>query len=133
MECAYHPGVEAAAVCRNCGRPVCSDCTMEIGGKLYCRPCVSRGAGLPKKPPGPSGTAITAFVLSVVGFAVCITAIPGFILGLSELKKIRAGQSSEAGRGFALAAAIIGGILTGITLLVIIFYIIVIIIAIVAS
>lgn len=138
MECAQHPGVGAIGVCTNCGRAVCGDCRMELGGKLLCRTCVSLGAGItrikPSGPPtGPSGVAITAFVLSVVGFFFCITGIPGFVMGLSELKKIGRGESPAAGRGFALAAAIIGGIFTGIIALIIVFYFVVIIIAIATS
>lgn len=138
MECASHPGVGAIGVCTNCGRAICGKCRMELGGKLLCRTCVSMGAGvtMPKPagaPTGPSGVAITAFVLSVVGFFFCITGIPGFVMGISELKKINRGESPAAGRGFALAAAIIGGIMTGILALLVLFYIVVIIIAIATS
>ncbi|MEK7816816.1 MAG: DUF4190 domain-containing protein [Actinomycetota bacterium] len=115
---------------------------MELGGKLLCRTCVSMGAGIVRtkpagaptvKPAGPSGVAITAFVLSIVGFFFCITGIPGFVMGLSELKKINRGESPVAGRGFALAAAIIGGIMTGLIALIVLFYIVAIIIAIATS
>lgn len=138
MECAFHPGIGAIGVCTNCGRAICGECRMELGGKLLCRTCVSMGAGIPvtkpvRAPAGPSGVAITAFVLSVVGFFFCITGIPGFVMGLSELKKINRGESPVAGRGFALAAAIIGGIMTGLIALLIIFYIVVIIVAIATS
>lgn len=137
MECAHHPGVSAIGVCTNCGRAMCGDCRMEIGGRLLCRTCVSMGAGLPKRPAGasagPSATAITAFVLSVTGLFICLTGIPGFVLGLAELKKINRGESPMEGRGFALAAAIIGGIIAGVTALVIVFYIVIIIIAIATS
>ena len=107
---------------------------MEMQGKAYCRTCVSKGVGL-RNPPseGPGTMAIVAFVLSIVGISNCATAVPGMILGIIELKKINRGESPEKGRGFALAAAIIGAVLTGLLAIVLLFYMVVILISIGAS
>jgi hypothetical protein len=43
----------------------------------------------------------------------CITAVPGMVLGFVELSHIKSGESPAAGRGLALAGAIIGAVITG--------------------
>ena len=65
----------------------------------------------------PSGLAITALVLGIVGvvcswvivlnFALGIAAL---IIGIIEFKKISAGTSSPKGRGMALAGIILGSV-----------------------
>ncbi|NYF56732.1 DUF4190 domain-containing protein [Micromonospora purpureochromogenes] len=63
--------------------------------------------------------AIAALVLSLVGFASCITAPVGAILGHVAMKQIR--QTGEGGEGMAKAAIIVGWILTGLLLLLLAF------------
>ena len=41
MDCAYHPGREAAVACINCGKLICLECKTELGGKNYCSPCAN--------------------------------------------------------------------------------------------
>lgn len=41
MSCAIHADIEATGYCRNCGKPFCAQCTREVGGVLYCEPCLS--------------------------------------------------------------------------------------------
>ena len=41
MECHNHPDKEAVANCSFCGKPVCPDCIMEIGGNVYCKDCIN--------------------------------------------------------------------------------------------
>ena len=59
MNCANHPGAAAAAYCRTCGKPLCSSCSREIKGVVYCENCLAeRLAGsqpppLPLPPPPP--------------------------------------------------------------------------------
>lgn len=134
MDCYYHPGTPAAGVCTQCGNAICSQCRMQIQGKAVCRACVAKGAGLARPASeGPSTMAIVAFVLSIVGISNCATAVPGMILGIIELKKINRGESPEKGRGFALAAAIIGAVLTGLLAILLLFYAVVILISIGAN
>lgn len=40
MECCNHPGKEAGGICVHCGRLLCPDCILRVGGKNYCRDCV---------------------------------------------------------------------------------------------
>jgi hypothetical protein len=81
--------------------------------------------------PKTNGMAIAALVLSLVGVASCITAPVGAILGHVARKQIR--QSGESGEGMALAAIIVGWILTGLLVLVILVYVVVIVFAVAAA
>lgn len=36
MVCLNHPDREAAAVCAACGKPLCSECMLDIDGAVYC-------------------------------------------------------------------------------------------------
>lgn len=37
MKCTNHPEVDAQGMCVYCGKPFCSDCLVEVKGKLYCK------------------------------------------------------------------------------------------------
>ena len=37
MKCTKHPEVDAAGVCAYCGKPFCSDCLVEVKGRMYCK------------------------------------------------------------------------------------------------
>ena len=41
MECHNHPDREAVANCAFCGKAVCPECSMEIGGNIYCKDCIN--------------------------------------------------------------------------------------------
>src|SRR5579871_4601684 len=42
MTCVTHPGVEAVAYCRICGRAMCSECKRDVNGAVYCETCMQR-------------------------------------------------------------------------------------------
>lgn len=42
MTCVTHPGVEATAYCRICGRAMCTDCKRDVNGAIYCEACMQR-------------------------------------------------------------------------------------------
>ena len=51
-KCAYHPEREVVGACVDCGRLVCAECKVELGGKIYCNSCVDKIAvGGPTPPP----------------------------------------------------------------------------------
>jgi hypothetical protein len=72
MNCATHNDLAAVAFCRTCGKPLCSACTRDVRGVIYCEPCLAArlegtapAAGfLPPQPgfprPGNVATAATA-------------------------------------------------------------------------
>ena len=37
MKCTNHPEVEAQGMCAYCGKPFCSDCLVEVKGRMYCK------------------------------------------------------------------------------------------------
>ncbi len=41
MKCANHPTVDSVAFCGQCGKPLCADCKREVGGMIYCEPCLA--------------------------------------------------------------------------------------------
>lgn len=51
MTCAVHTDVEATGFCRNCGKALCPECTRDVGGALYCEPCLREKVATPQIPP----------------------------------------------------------------------------------
>lgn len=41
MNCATHPDIAAVAFCRTCGKPLCSNCTRDVRGVVYCESCLA--------------------------------------------------------------------------------------------
>lgn len=41
MKCAVHTDVDATGYCRQCGKPLCPQCTRDVRGALYCEDCLS--------------------------------------------------------------------------------------------
>jgi hypothetical protein len=41
MNCATHNDVAAMAFCRTCGKPLCSTCTRDVRGVIYCEACLA--------------------------------------------------------------------------------------------
>lgn len=37
MKCTNHPEVEAQGMCAYCGKPFCSECLVEVKGRMYCK------------------------------------------------------------------------------------------------
>ena len=56
MKCAVHADVDASGYCRNCGKPMCTACTREVKGALYCEDCLGTlvSAAPAASPPGTS-------------------------------------------------------------------------------
>jgi hypothetical protein len=59
--------------------------------------------------------ALVALILSLVGFVIGVSAPVGAILGHVARKQIR--ETGESGEGMALAAIIVGWVLTGLLLI----------------
>src|SRR6267154_2553037 len=41
MNCANHEQTPAAAYCRTCGKPLCTNCTRPVMGVIYCENCLA--------------------------------------------------------------------------------------------
>ncbi|MGA3034343.1 MAG: B-box zinc finger protein [Terracidiphilus sp.] len=58
MDCTNHSGVNAAAYCQNCGKPLCQACVRSApGGQLFCDPCMTAWQSAAQRPfmPPPAG------------------------------------------------------------------------------
>ena len=54
MNCATHSDLEAVAYCRTCGKALCSQCTRDVRGVIYCENCLAeRLHGVQPPPPAP--------------------------------------------------------------------------------
>lgn len=71
MKCAVHPEAEATGFCRNCGKPLCAQCTREVRGALYCEQCLSGMLA------GPQATAAARAGDSRPAIAATLGIIPG--------------------------------------------------------
>lgn len=49
MKCAEHAEVDATGYCRQCGKPLCTACTREVRGALYCEPCLAGMVSAPRE------------------------------------------------------------------------------------
>lgn len=52
MNCANHPDVPAVAYCRTCGKPLCSTCSRDVRGVIYCEECLASHLSGTVPPPG---------------------------------------------------------------------------------
>ena len=43
MKCYIHPNIESIGSCTSCGKPICSECVVDVQGKLICRDCLALG------------------------------------------------------------------------------------------
>jgi TM2 domain-containing membrane protein YozV len=42
MKCANHPMIDGIAVCAECGRSFCAECSVELDHRRWCRDCLSK-------------------------------------------------------------------------------------------
>ncbi|WP_396934756.1 DUF4190 domain-containing protein [Mycolicibacterium sp.] len=78
-------------------------------------PAQPYGAYRQHPPPGTNGMAIAALVCSVLGFLSCLTGTVGLVLGIIAMRETK--RTGQQGYGMALAATIIGGLLTALLVL----------------
>ncbi|MGD2177434.1 MAG: hypothetical protein PVG71_06375 [Anaerolineae bacterium] len=62
MECYIHPDADAVGTCTSCGRGICSECAVEVQGKLKCRECLAAGKATTREY-DPN----TAFLIELIG------------------------------------------------------------------
>lgn len=79
--CVKHPDVAASAYCRTCGKALCSSCTRDVRGVVYCEECLATRLGdtmppqaanvpppnYPPRPSAPTGTGNPGLA-TVLGF-----------------------------------------------------------------
>ncbi len=85
MNCANHVETPAVAYCRTCGKPLCSSCSRDVRGVIYCEECLaSQLSGAMPPPPGP-GVATPGAAAAVSGSSPGLAAILGFIPGVGAM------------------------------------------------
>ncbi len=103
MKCYNHPDVEAIGTCTSCGKAICSDCSMDVGGKLVCKPCTEKMAVQCAAPQAAARKEpALALLLSLVGGIVS-----GLFIGLGQV------YNGQVKKGIILSVAnvvICGGI-----------------------
>jgi Domain of unknown function (DUF5668)/B-box zinc finger len=80
MNCANHADVPATAYCRTCGKPLCSTCTRDVRGVIYCEECLASHLSGTMPPPGPAAVPPGAKPprgLPSPGLAAILGVIPG--------------------------------------------------------
>jgi len=87
MKCHVHPEAEAQATCTRCGKAVCSDCAVDVGGKVVCRPCLAAASAVaPSQESALSRNplAIVSVTLAVLGALGCVCggALGGLLFGV---------------------------------------------------
>lgn len=78
MNCATHSETAAVAFCRTCGKPLCSNCTRDVRGVVYCEPCLAArlegtvppAAFVPPVAPGQPQTGYQQFMDQGLGLKV---------------------------------------------------------------
>jgi hypothetical protein len=80
MNCYLHPEATSVGTCTSCGKNICSECAVEVQGKLVCRNCLAAGE-VTTSQHDPN----TAFLIELIG---------GFF-GLLGLGYIYAGRTSD--------------------------------------
>jgi TM2 domain-containing membrane protein YozV len=68
MKCATHPDAEATGFCRNCGKPLCAECTREVRGALYCEGCLATMLGGSTAAAAPTKSEQNPGLAAVLGF-----------------------------------------------------------------
>ena len=131
MKCAYHPEVDAVGTCVNCGRMICAECRVTLGGRFHCQSCAEEvSAAKPAVRREQAGGAAASLVCAIIGFFIF-----GFVLGpiaivLSRGATRRIRENPElGGNELAIAGLVIGIIDTVLHGLVVLWLIIIVIVA----
>ena len=97
MNCAIHTEIPATAYCRNCGKPLCENCKRDVGGVVYCEPCIAARMHGAAYIPG-----ATAPPLPFVAAAIRAhdAPNPGLALGLGFIPGVGAMYNGQIMKGF---------------------------------
>jgi Domain of unknown function (DUF5668)/B-box zinc finger len=93
MNCANHADVSAIAYCRTCGKPLCSTCTRDVRGVIYCEECLASHLSGTAPLPGPAAVPAGSQPLPNAP-SPGLAAILGFIPGVGAI------YNGEYAKGF---------------------------------
>jgi hypothetical protein len=74
MNCVVHADVPATGYCRQCGKPLCPECTRDVRGVLYCEDCLASRLSLPQPSAQSQPSAASA---AHPGTALALGFVPG--------------------------------------------------------
>lgn len=83
MNCANHVDAPAVAYCRTCGKPLCSVCSRDVRGVIYCEECLA--AHVSGTVPTPDAAAVAPMALPPSTPHPRIAAILGVIPGVGAM------------------------------------------------
>jgi len=85
MNCANHVEIPAIAYCRTCGKPLCSNCSRDVRGVVFCEECLaSQLSGTMPPPPAP-GVTLPGPPPTDASNSPGLAAILGFIPGVGAM------------------------------------------------
>jgi len=135
MKCYYHPEIEAVATCTNCGRAICQNDVVNMGGKIVCKEClatgkISSGSAVANATPT-NPLAMVSIALGILGLVGCCCApiiavifgVPAGIMGYMARNQIKASQGSQQGEQLAMIGMVVGIGETVLALLWILFFV----------
>jgi hypothetical protein len=67
MKCYTHPEAEASGTCVECGKALCSDCIVNVSGKVVCKECAGRLAAGKIYSPDQKKEPFLAVILALLG------------------------------------------------------------------
>jgi TM2 domain-containing membrane protein YozV len=85
MYCYKHPENEAIGSCTSCGKPICTECAVELQDKLVCRDCLNQGKIVTTKKYDPN----TVFLIELICGFFGLLGIGYFYVGRSSEGAIR--------------------------------------------
>ena len=94
MNCANHPEVPVSAYCQVCGKPLCQECVRNVGGVVYCEPCLTARLNTPGAGPGSARP-------TYVGLPASGAPNPGLALGLGFIPGVGAMYNGQFVKGLA--------------------------------
>jgi Flp pilus assembly pilin Flp len=122
MNCYVHPDISAVGTCSACGKGVCAECATMVGGKLYCKDCLTAD-GLPRS--GETNKlALASMILGIVSLPLdfCFYAgipvgIAAVVVGAIGLKRIKESAGTQGGKGMAIAGIVTGAVASAVMLI----------------
>jgi hypothetical protein len=86
MNCVNHPEAAVTAFCQNCGKGLCTQCSREVQGNVFCEPCLAARVTGTSAAPGAPGAYPPGYAPPPVGAPNPGTAtILGFIPGVGAM------------------------------------------------
>jgi hypothetical protein len=86
MNCVNHPEAAVSAFCQNCGRGLCTQCSREVQGNVFCEPCLAARVTGATGAPGAPGAYQPGYAPPPMGAPNPGTAtILGFIPGVGAM------------------------------------------------